>query len=311
MVGRVYERLRQTCSPSYQVGDMGPTPPGDTCKDVVSACCCNSIAFALAMLCLNCQYANGTTWGHDGATDAAAGRYGQYLNSCGPVTNQSLPNTTQTAVCNQGIKIPSYLYTLFWGNGPTMNWFYELTRQNAQLQIQSRQNETTFCNTTTPENPHSDSEPNIGAIVGGAVGGAGLLAIAALAWFFNKRYKRRGGVVDLGDGNGSNDMIFEPFPILPMPSTQQSGPSSSGRAYADASSDAVSNSGYIPARPYKSGVIASYPPNRNEAQEAHSLLGPDTTDHSNERHEDSEALSSAFGLTRSASGRLPPSYQQH
>ncbi|KAF8602030.1 hypothetical protein BDV93DRAFT_557802 [Ceratobasidium sp. AG-I] len=299
---RVYERLRQTCSPSFQVGNIKAVPPGDTCNDQVSACCCNSTAFALSMLCMNCQYGVGTSIGDDHGFDAGVG---------------SLPNITQTAVCNQNINIPSYVYTLFWGSGTTGNWFYEYTKGAAQLQVQSGQNRTTFCNTVTPGSSESDPEPNIGAVVGGVVGGVGLLAIAALVWFFSRRRKSRRRVVDLSNSHRSPNMMFEPFHIQPAPLAQtvahasHSGPSSSGRAYPNSSSDAVSNSNYPPTRAHKSGAIASYPPNRHETHDAHGLLSPDGVLHASERHEDSEALSSAFGLGRSGSGRLPPSYEQH
>lgn len=44
--------------------------------------------------------------------------------------------------------------------------FYEYTKGVAQLQIQSGQNTTTFCDTATPGNSDSGSGTNIGAIVG-------------------------------------------------------------------------------------------------------------------------------------------------
>ncbi|KAG8704534.1 hypothetical protein FRC08_002184, partial [Ceratobasidium sp. 394] len=114
---RTYERLRQSCNPQYQVGNFGPNPPGDRCDDQVSTCCSNSVAFALSMLCENCQYGLGSSINGDTGFDAAAGTYQIYLGRYGPGTNQSLPKITQAAVCNQGINIPNYLYTLFWVDG--------------------------------------------------------------------------------------------------------------------------------------------------------------------------------------------------
>jgi hypothetical protein len=35
-----------------QVGNFSATAPGDTCNSEVNTCCCNSIAWALSMLCL-------------------------------------------------------------------------------------------------------------------------------------------------------------------------------------------------------------------------------------------------------------------
>ncbi|KAF9067646.1 hypothetical protein BDP27DRAFT_900571 [Rhodocollybia butyracea] len=51
---KTYERLRQICNPAFEVGVMSTntsTPP-DVCNEQLADCCCNSIAFALAMLCL-------------------------------------------------------------------------------------------------------------------------------------------------------------------------------------------------------------------------------------------------------------------
>ncbi|KAI0775512.1 hypothetical protein BD413DRAFT_528901, partial [Trametes elegans] len=51
-----YERLRQICNSYYQLGTLVPSPPGDHCDDQFSTCCCNTVAFQLSMLCLNCQH---------------------------------------------------------------------------------------------------------------------------------------------------------------------------------------------------------------------------------------------------------------
>ncbi|KAI0770415.1 hypothetical protein C8Q74DRAFT_899374 [Fomes fomentarius] len=80
-----YQRLRQICNPDYQVTSFRSTSPGDQCDDVVSSCCCNSIAYALSMLCMNCLNDGDETNG----IDAAPGGYRQYLGSCGPGTNQT------------------------------------------------------------------------------------------------------------------------------------------------------------------------------------------------------------------------------
>ncbi|KAF9067644.1 hypothetical protein BDP27DRAFT_1328467 [Rhodocollybia butyracea] len=62
---RTYERLRQICNPAFQVGVMRTNTPPDVCDEQLADCCCNSIAFALAMLCLNCQQNIGTSSGYD------------------------------------------------------------------------------------------------------------------------------------------------------------------------------------------------------------------------------------------------------
>ncbi|KZW03213.1 hypothetical protein EXIGLDRAFT_600934 [Exidia glandulosa HHB12029] len=113
-----YEALRRLCDASYEVPILSVNTPGDYCDSQLHDCCCNSVAFALSMLCLNCQQGVGT--GHPGDTgiDAGTGAYQLYLNGCGAGTNKSLPATTQLAVCNTGLHLKKYQYNLFWSDGP-------------------------------------------------------------------------------------------------------------------------------------------------------------------------------------------------
>ncbi|KAJ8595086.1 hypothetical protein M405DRAFT_403822 [Rhizopogon salebrosus TDB-379] len=115
-----YQRLRQICNNNYVVGNFAATTPGDHCADQVSDCCCNSVAFALSMLCMNCQ--EDAVPGDVIGIDAPAGTYTAYLNNsgsvCSPITNQSLPTTVQQAVCNLNIKIDNFLYNRsYWSDG--------------------------------------------------------------------------------------------------------------------------------------------------------------------------------------------------
>ncbi|THU77845.1 hypothetical protein K435DRAFT_583271, partial [Dendrothele bispora CBS 962.96] len=116
---RTYERLRQICNNQYQVGIMNVNTPPDFCDEQVADCCCNSISFALSMMCLTCQ--QGFSQSSTGF-DAGKGAYQMYLTAgrdgfCHPNTNQSFPDNIQTAVCNQKIKVFDSLYSLFWGDG--------------------------------------------------------------------------------------------------------------------------------------------------------------------------------------------------
>ncbi|KAF9463150.1 hypothetical protein BDZ94DRAFT_640164 [Collybia nuda] len=111
-----YERLRQICNSAYQVGTLTRNTPPDHCDDQVQDCCCNSISFALSMLCLACQ--DNTADGFD----AGVGAYQQYLlkdgnNTCGPRKDRNFTTTIQNAVCNSDIKIEDQLYNLFWVDG--------------------------------------------------------------------------------------------------------------------------------------------------------------------------------------------------
>ncbi|CUA72879.1 hypothetical protein RSOLAG22IIIB_05067 [Rhizoctonia solani] len=324
---RTYERLRQVCSADYQVGNFRSTTPGDNCSGQPAICCCNSVAWALSMLCMNCQYGVGSSVNGDSGYDAGAGAYGIYLNNCGRPTNKTLPDTVQTAVCRQDIKIPSFVYNLFWVTG---DWYYEYSKGSAQLDISSGKNDTGLCpkassssstvsatESIIPTSQPTSSESNVpvGAIAGGVVGGVVALAAAVLLGFFiSRRRKGRRGVIDLTEENKSPSVDFEPYSMppgaiaQPVPITPYAAPSTSDLASTAGSPPPTQAS----SRPSKPGLIAPSPPNRAEIYQSQPLLPTDagSSSHITDRHEDSEVLSSTFGLGRSVSGRLPPSYQE-
>ncbi|KAI0655617.1 hypothetical protein C8Q70DRAFT_424053 [Cubamyces menziesii] len=132
-----YQRLRQICDSDYQVPNFKPQTPGDICDSQVSACCCNTVAFQLSMLCMNCQedHLDGDQVGFD----APAGTYTQYRATCGAGTNNALPSDIQSAVCNEGIRLDDYLYG-GWSDG---SWFYVWTRENAERD-HAANNDNTF-----------------------------------------------------------------------------------------------------------------------------------------------------------------------
>ncbi|KAJ3998322.1 hypothetical protein F5050DRAFT_1254423 [Lentinula boryana] len=198
---KTYERLRQICNSDFEVGVMSNTFPPDTCDEQISDCCCNSIAYALAMLCLNCQQNIGGGSGYD----APAGDYQLYLqgsrinSTCSPVQNQTLSTSIQTAVCNEEIKLFDSLYSLFWTDG---SWYYMYTEQSISKAIASNNNNTfTHCASTTlngtstsssgssssaSSNLTSSHSSNLsGGAIGGIVVGAivGVVATALLMWF--------------------------------------------------------------------------------------------------------------------------------
>ncbi|KAJ6511661.1 hypothetical protein DFH09DRAFT_1333800 [Mycena vulgaris] len=106
---QTYQKLRQICNTNFAVGVMDVNTPPDACTDQVSTCCCNTIAFALSMLCLNCQQNIGNSTGFDAGT----GAYQIYLQTCSNPQDKVLPKDIQTAVCDQKIKINDDIY----GNG--------------------------------------------------------------------------------------------------------------------------------------------------------------------------------------------------
>ncbi|EPS94395.1 hypothetical protein FOMPIDRAFT_62406, partial [Fomitopsis schrenkii] len=118
-----YQRLRQICNSEYEVPSFRSSSPGDNCDDQVSACCCNSIAWALSSLCQNCQW--DVDSGSPNGLDALLWRWHQ-SNVCSShmahgalvlISRTSLPADIEEAVCNLGIKLENFLYSLFWNTG--------------------------------------------------------------------------------------------------------------------------------------------------------------------------------------------------
>ncbi|KZT66678.1 hypothetical protein DAEQUDRAFT_674546 [Daedalea quercina L-15889] len=112
-----YQRLRQLCDPQYTVPLFRNTAPGDNCNSEVSACCCNSVAWSLSMLCMNCQehaVANGTS-----SIEAGAHKSQHLIKAIAATatTERGLSTQVQSAVCNSDIKIADWLYPLYWGDG--------------------------------------------------------------------------------------------------------------------------------------------------------------------------------------------------
>ncbi|EIW84700.1 hypothetical protein CONPUDRAFT_69726 [Coniophora puteana RWD-64-598 SS2] len=206
------------CANLHQNCVANTRQPGDTCNDQVllhdtflkADCCCNSISFALSMLCLNCQH---DTLDLQSGTDAAKGTYQIYLqnSTCDPNKNQSLPTNIKSATCSQSIRMQNFLYDLFWNGG---DWYYEYTRERAGTEassagmnksalyvLQGCPVSTSIASTapspsttppisvTTPagSNNTSTSHVGTGAIAGGAVGGVLGLGILCGAAFFCRR----------------------------------------------------------------------------------------------------------------------------
>ncbi|KAF7331835.1 hypothetical protein MKEN_00063600 [Mycena kentingensis (nom. inval.)] len=218
-----YQKLRGICNSQYAVGVQNVNTPPDSCSDQLSTCCCNNVAFALSMLCLNCQQNIGTSTGFDAGT----GAYQLYLGGCSASTG--LTKDIQSAVCNQKIKINDDLYSNGWGDG---QWFYVFTRDTMiKNNIADNNNSFTHCASTTintssslsgskssTSNPSGTSLPstgdgestssksvNGGAIAGAAVGGVVVIGALVAAWYFcfyRKRKPHRAGVLEEPLGAG-------------------------------------------------------------------------------------------------------------
>ncbi|CCO34230.1 hypothetical protein BN14_08324 [Rhizoctonia solani AG-1 IB] len=131
-------------------------------------CCCNSVEWSLYMLCLNCQ--NLLDNGADGKTgiDGTTRAYERFLGNCGQPLNKTLASQVQQNICQQDIKLPTFIFAAFSSNGA---WYYTPSKTDAENDISQGNNNTvikTYCS-VAPK-----SSVPIGAIVGGIVGGRGL-----------------------------------------------------------------------------------------------------------------------------------------
>ncbi|KAM5540916.1 hypothetical protein V8D89_005560 [Ganoderma adspersum] len=176
-----YQRLRQICNIDYQVPSMSQTPPGDTCNDQVSDCCCNTVAFQLSMLCLNCQAdaSNGAVTG----VDAAPGTFEKYLSTCNTLHIDVLPQDIQHAVCNLNIRLDNFLYS-HWDDGscklkPTFG-----QRECSQFGFFSK------LVASTAVAAISNNVPNSGTVAGIVVSILVILALGALALWLVRRRRR-------------------------------------------------------------------------------------------------------------------------
>ncbi|KAH9846431.1 hypothetical protein C2E23DRAFT_949568 [Lenzites betulinus] len=319
-----YQKLRQICNPDYLVPQMNTDTPGDTCSDQLSTCCCNSISWALSMLCMNCQY-DLTPGGSDSGIDAGAGAYGIYSRTCGKPLNQTLPTDIQTAVCNKAIKLDDNLYSLFWVNGDCVYTKQQMSKNFAV----TNNNSFTHCNSTlkasaaaslsssllptststssssSAATPQSSSESShsavaMGPIIGGAVGG-GLIAMGliALGFFLLRRRRRRQGPTPLDLSKEYNDSST-PATEEEMVVTPFSAPSAHSNLGYGGGKSASEEFALLP-RGYTSPAATEKLTSPWGAS-THSLAETD-----GERHEDGGP---AAALQRSASGRLPPAYRR-
>ncbi|KZP04031.1 hypothetical protein FIBSPDRAFT_1054937 [Athelia psychrophila] len=317
---QTYQSLRQICNAEYTVGSLLPVPMNDRCNDQVAGCCCNSIAFGLSMLCLNCQLGTGSDENGEDGHNALTGNYQTYLGACSPNANRSLPADIQQAVCNEKIKIDDDFYgQLFWDTG---QWFYQFSRELMQQHFATYANNTfTHCASTTiivtssiPAQPSSTNTSNSiakhSSISGGAVGDIAIAAVAGLAfagfliWFFLRRRRASADVHVIHHADPQNmgevDRHIDPFYIQPSDALVSDAPTS-GTSPTLASRHMASGKG---------SVVMGWNRGSSEARAPSTIVtppppGPPTvepTPSEPERHLD------AGRLGRSPSGRLPPAY---
>ncbi|KAI0671073.1 hypothetical protein C8Q78DRAFT_1069744 [Trametes maxima] len=322
-----YQRLRQICNSDYRVPAFRDLTPGDNCDDQLSVCCCNSVSFALSMLCMNCQF---DTAGGNIGIDAGSGAYRLYRGSCGLGTNRTLPNDIQTAVCNKEIKIDRNLYSLFWDTGAcqytkqTMTKDFAVTNNNTFTHCNSTLKgsttpspvvsaTTTFPDSTNPPLPTDSSSSDnsshssnhtpvlVGAIVG-AVAGAIIIVLSVLLCR-KSRLGRGPKQLDLGKeyvgttGRPESAQMtnITPFSVAPSVASQSNSGYGGGMPHALAEQYALLPRGMQspPSEKYGPSAWTSTNSFVHDAREE-------------ERHEDAGPVPA---LQRSASGRLPPAYR--
>ncbi|KZP30135.1 hypothetical protein FIBSPDRAFT_1038478 [Athelia psychrophila] len=299
---QTYQSLRRICAPNYTTRGFPIDPLGIGCNDPGDRqCCCNSIAFGLGMLCINCQQGTGTDVLPDQGINGAPGAYETYLFGCAPITNQSLPSNVQQTVCNNELKIDDDMYGIFWPNG---QWIYEEARSQIQAGFTAKANNTfsAHCNTTTPT-----PTPKHSSISGGAIGGIAVAAIAGLAfagfiiWFFLRRHRAAVDMIQPTNSRNMGEMDRQIDPFYPQPSD----------VTAALMSDAPISSTPPPPTtrrvgPEKGTVVMGWNRGSSDvgASSTISTSAPtvEPTPPEPERHLD------AGQLGRSPSGRLPPAY---
>ncbi|KAI0775502.1 hypothetical protein BD413DRAFT_276463 [Trametes elegans] len=314
-----YQKLRQICNSDYKLPQFRSLTPGDNCDDQLSSCCCNSIAWSLSMLCMNCQYASASGGGV--GIDAGLGGYDLYTSTCGKPVNQTLPKDIQTAVCNREIKIDRNLYSLFWSDG---QWFYVYTKETMTKDFAVTNNNTfTHCNSTltsstsvesstptatTPDPTASGTtgkeQSHSGAIAGGAIGGALFtLIVGGLAfWLYRRRLRNQGPKpLDLSQEYNEQNLPYADSPqmanVTPFSVTSPS--THSGSGYGGGAKPVSEEFALLPRSPQSPGKTTPGGAGGSYL-DVHSLDG-------GERHEDAGPVPA---LQRSASGRLPPAYRR-
>ncbi|TBU22866.1 hypothetical protein BD311DRAFT_113728 [Dichomitus squalens] len=328
-----YQRLRQICNNDYQVPTFRTNTPGDQCDDQVASCCCNTVAFQLSMLCMNCQY--DTQPGDQIGIDAGVGAYTLYRQTCGAGTNHSLPDDIQSAVCNLNIRLDNYLYG-GWDDGSCV-W----TKENADRDHAANNNNTfTHCAnqispSSTPTSTSSSSSSaapatttissqststsssgapaqtgadnnasgshsshnNIGPIVGGVLGGIGAVAaVVGAIVFWRIRRDPSGATPATPDPHYSYGYQDNPPMGSATPFAASIGAMSPG-------SEAFASGGTVVGEPYPGFGAGS----AIWSQVSHSIIPPSTLSPDESlRHDDAGPIAE---LSRSPSGRLPPAYR--
>ncbi|KAL4065518.1 hypothetical protein V8B97DRAFT_2025776 [Scleroderma yunnanense] len=187
-------------------------------------CQCSSVTYSLMAACSICQgryYIAWSTWSINCST-VYLGVYPENIPSWTPVPHWAYQNVTVYLVC-------SSVFLVFNGNMQTSDFFNATVAQVVGIpESTATQVTITAITSTTPtssitggavsqfptSSPSSSSKSNIGAIVGGAIGGIGLVANAAFITWFCIRHRRQTKPLSARYG-GTNSMYTAMKPFTP------------------------------------------------------------------------------------------------
>ncbi|EJD41788.1 hypothetical protein AURDEDRAFT_169223 [Auricularia subglabra TFB-10046 SS5] len=209
-----FQELMLQCDSDFKVPRMS-IPAGNNaptiCSPEMSACCCNSVAFSLAMACLNCQTGGDANRnGYNGPPQT----FNHYLNACSPVGMNSLNTSIQEKVCTTGPILQRWAYEL---NNRDGSWNYTDNMMFASRLTNAGTGDSIKCGDKPVKSQQNNKEEDaqnsqplssggnstVGPIVGAVVGTVAfmLLAFFAFWWFF---MRRRRPVHHHGPGSASD-----------------------------------------------------------------------------------------------------------
>ncbi|KAJ7624846.1 hypothetical protein FB45DRAFT_1086871 [Roridomyces roridus] len=307
-----YQKLRRICNAEFAVGTMKVETPPDYCTDQVSDCCCNSVSFALSMLCLNCQQNISTGNG----IDAGDGAYQLYLNGSTPShcynpVFRGLPTNIQTAVCNEKIKINDNIYSRdAWSSGA---WYYVFSRDNmVENNAVNNNNSFTKCASTTVNASSSASGSSSTLATLSPSGTSQPSSTSSAGTSSSSSTLSKGAIAGIAIEDSEAEKFDSTRVTHPSSSAYLDGAGYTGKSWRDAGFSAVGGreAGPLPMK-HRGGpeneAVALHP-----AEETRVLPGEPFLEEVDrelwqmvgERHTD------AGPVGRSGSGRLPPAYRE-
>ncbi|EPS97701.1 hypothetical protein FOMPIDRAFT_1127896 [Fomitopsis schrenkii] len=118
-LGATYQKLRQICNSNYQTPSWPINTPTDQCDDPLSSCCCNSVAWSVRMLCIKYVPISPTAMANN-VFPGLSCQWDQFGTTDPGHSASTLPESIQLAVCQNGVRLEDFLYSIFWADG---SWY--------------------------------------------------------------------------------------------------------------------------------------------------------------------------------------------